>query len=90
MAFDQQNLRAIYRRTCAFGYAGTLSKAEKAQLDLPAGGTCLLYIRLAYIDLTISGVLFLRETEYSLADVFGKDFDPIEFMSAQRSLKKSA
>ncbi|MFR9049121.1 MAG: response regulator, partial [[Clostridium] leptum] len=89
VAFDQQNLRAeILARLRCLDMPAICQRLKKLSLTFRQGNLPFEYIRLAYIDLTISGVLFLRETEYSLADVFGKDFDPIEFMSDQRSLKK--
>ena len=89
VAFDQQNLRAeILARLRCLDMSAICQRLKKLSLTFRQGNLPFEYIRLAYIDLTISGVLFLRETEYSLVDVFGKDFDPIEFMSDQRSLKK--
>ena len=69
-------------------------RLKKLSLTFRQGNLPFEYIRLAYIDLTISGVLFLRETEYSLADVFGKDLTrssyerPASLKNAKESLEE--
>ena len=89
VAFDQQNLRAeILARLRCLDMPAICQRLKKLSLTFRQGNLPFEYIRLAYIDLTISGVLFLRETEYSLAAFLERIFDPIEFMSDQRSLKK--
>lgn len=89
VAFDQQHLRAeILADLRCLNMSAIRQRLKKLSLAIQEGNLPFEYIRLVYIDLTISGVLFLRETEYSLTDVFGKNFDPIEFISNQQSLKQ--